>query len=227
MIQTLLRRPSGAAETVADALRALAVVGIVVAGVGWGPLSGLSLAVVAVGMLLPRLLGLRASVDIAFCIVLLVAVWSSVLGIYVTTRWWDLPVHFLANGLCAALLYIVLMQLRVLADADTLPRPMLSAAVMTTALGFGLGVLWELFEWFGHTFLDHEIFVGYTDTIGDLIWGGAGALLAGCCMTYLTGNAAGVLGLGEPGLSEPGPGEPGPGEPGLGAPGLDSLNDES
>ena len=195
MIHTLLRRPSGAAEATADALRALAVVGIVVAAIGWGPFSGLSLAVVAVLMVLPRLVGLRPSVDIAFGLVVLVAVWSSVLGIYVTTRWWDLPVHFLTNGLCAALLYIVLLQFGVFADAGTLPRPMLSTAVVTTALGFSLGVLWEVFEWFGHTFFDPEIFVGYNDSIGDMVWGGAGALLAGCSMTYLTGPS--------PSLAEP------------------------
>jgi len=195
MIHTLLRRPSGAAEATADALRALAVVGIVVAAIGWGPFSGLSLAVVAVLMVLPRLVGLRPSVDIAFGVVVLVAVWSSVLGIYVSTRWWDLPVHLLTNGLCAALLYIVLVQFGVLADASTLPRPMLSAAVVTTALGLSLGVLWEVFEWLGHTFLDPEIFVGYTDSIGDLVWGGAGALLAGCGMTYLTGPSTGDAAL--------------------------------
>lgn len=189
MIHTLLRRPSGVAEALADALRALALVGIIVAGIGWGPMSGLSLAVVAVGMLLPKLLELRPSVDLAFCAVVLVAVWSSVLGIYVSTRWWDLPVHFLTNGLCAALLYIVLVQFGIVADDGTLPRPMLSAAVVTTALGLALGVLWEVFEWVGHTFLDPEIFVGYNDSIGDLVWGGAGALLAGCSMHYLTGPA--------------------------------------
>ncbi|QYF73205.1 hypothetical protein [Cryobacterium sp. PAMC25264] len=192
MIQTLLRRPSGIAETTADVLRSLAVVGIVVASVGWGPLSGVSLTVVAVGMLVPRLLGLRPSVDIAFGIVVLVAVWSSVLDIYITTRWWDLPVHFVTNGLCAALLYIVLVQLRIVADPDTLPRPMLSTVVVTTALGLGLGVIWEVFEWIGHTFINQAIFVGYTDSIGDLVWGGAGALVAGCCMTYLTDGAVSV-----------------------------------
>ena len=195
MIQRMLRRPSGVAEATADALRAVAVVGIVVAAVGWGPLSGVSLALVAAAMLLPRLLELRPSVDIAFGVVVLVAVWSSVLGIYVSTRWWDLPVHLLTNGLCAALLYIVLVQFGVVADASTLPRPMLSAAVVTTALGLSLGVLWEVFEWLGHTFLDPEIFVGYTDSIGDLVWGGAGALLAGCGMTYLTGRPTGDAAL--------------------------------
>lgn len=190
MIRTLLRAPSGAAETVADALRVVALIGIVVAGLGWGTIAGMSLAVVSVGMFLPRLLEIRPSVDIAFGIVVLLAVWSSVLQIYISTRWWDLPMHFLTNGLCAALCYLLLVRLGVLADAVTLPRPMLSAVVMTTALGLALGVLWEIFEWFGHTFIDEEIFVGYVDTIGDLVWGGAGSLLAGCSVSFLLARSA-------------------------------------
>jgi hypothetical protein len=190
MTQTQLRRPSGVGEVTADGLRAVALVGIIVAGIGWGPIPAVSLALVAGGMMVPRLLGIRPSVDIAFGVVLLIAVWSSVLDIYITTPWWDLPVHLVTNGLCAALLYILLVRARVVADAATLPRPLLSTVVVTTAVGLALGVFWEIFEWFGHTFLDPDIFVGYTDTIGDLVWGGAGALLAGCFMRYLGGRAA-------------------------------------
>ena len=190
MIRTFVRAPNGAAETTADALRILAVIGIVVAGAGWGPIAGVSLAFVAVGMLLPRLLGVRPSFDIAFGVVALVAVWSSVLDIYLSTRWWDVPMHFLTNGLSAALCYIMLVQLGVVADAATLQRPMLSAAVTTIALGLSLGVLWEIFEWFGHTFIDEEIYVGYVDSVGDLAWGGAGALVAGCSMSFLTARSA-------------------------------------
>ena len=58
-----------------------------------------SLAGVTVGMFLPRLLRVRSSFDIAFGIVVLVAVWSSVLQIYITTKRWDLPMHPLTNGL--------------------------------------------------------------------------------------------------------------------------------
>jgi len=192
MVRTLLRAPRGAAEMTADALRLLAVVGIVVAGIGWGPVEGASLAVVAGGMLLPRVMDLRPSVDIAFGIVILVAAWSSVLEIYITTRWWDIPVHFLTNGLCAAVLYVLLVRGRILADATTLPRPMLSAVVMTTAVGLSLGVLWEIWEWFGHTFIDGEIFVGYVDSIGDLVWGGFGALVAGCLMPHVRRPSASV-----------------------------------
>jgi hypothetical protein len=189
MIRTLLRAPAGVAEVFADLLRLLAVISIVVAGIGWGPLSAVSFVSALIVMLVPRLLGLSPRFDIAFGAVILASTWSSVLGVYLTTRWWDLPMHFLTNGLCAALLYVVLVRLGIVADAATLPRPMLSTAVVTTALGLSLGAFWEFFEWFGHTFIDGEIFVGYIDSLGDLFWGGLGSLLAGCGMRFLMGRS--------------------------------------
>jgi hypothetical protein len=193
MIRTQLR-PAGVAELSADILRAVGLIGIVVAGFGWGPIAGVSVSLAAGGMVIPRLLGVRPSVDIAFGLTLLVAVWSSVLDIYITTPWWDLPVHLVTNGLCAAVLYILLQRARVLPDAAALPRPLLTTVVVTTALGCALGVIWEIFEWLGHTFLDPAIFVGYTDTIGDLVWGATGSMLAGLAMTFLAGRTAAAPG---------------------------------
>lgn len=185
MARTLLRRPEGPAEFVADAVRVLALVSVVVAAIGWGPVEGLSVALVLGGMMLPRPLGLRPGFDIAFGIVLLVAVWSSVLEIYITARWWDLPVHFVANGLIAAVGYVVLERSGIVADASTLRRPLLSTALVTTVVGVTLGVIWELFEWFGHTFIDEQIYVGYEDTLGDLVAGGLGSLVAGLSLRVL------------------------------------------
>ncbi|MGW9631237.1 hypothetical protein ACWGST_11080 [Agromyces sp. NPDC055520] len=185
MIRTSLRRPEGPAEIVADALRVLGVLSIVVAGVGWGLLSGLSFVAASAAMLVPRLLRVRPALDLLFGAVVLVSTWSSVLGLFITTRWWDIPMHFLMNGVAAAMLYIVLVRLHVIADAETLPRPVLSAAVTVTALGLALGVLWEYFEWFGRTYIDHEIMTGYSDTLGDLLQGGLGSLAAGLSMRFL------------------------------------------
>jgi hypothetical protein len=50
-------------------------------------------------------------------------------------------------------------------------------------------VLWELVELVGHTYIDSTIFVGYTDTIGDLAAGGLGSLLAGFAGRYLSGES--------------------------------------
>ena len=190
MIRTLLRVPAGPAETVADVIRGLAIISIVIAGIGWGPLSGLSFVAAFAAMLVPRLLALRPSFDILFGAMVLAATWSSVLGVYITTRWWDIPMHFLTNGLCAALLYIVLVRLRVFGDHRALPHPMLTTVVTTTALGLSLAVLWEFFEWYGHNFIDDGILVGYEDSLGDLLAGGLGSLLAGFGIIYFMSHPA-------------------------------------
>jgi len=185
MMSTLLRAPHGPAEVIADLVRLLGVLSIVIAGIGWGPLSGLSFVGVVAAMLAPRILQVRASFDITFGLAILLSTWSSVLGVYITTKWWDLPMHFLTNGICAALLFVLLVRLEVLADPATLPHPTLYAAVVTTALGMSIGVFWEFFEWFGHNFIDGEIFVGYDDSLGDLLVGAIGSLFAGLSMRYL------------------------------------------
>ncbi|SIN68802.1 hypothetical protein [Agromyces cerinus] len=205
MNRTSLRRPEGPAEIVADALRVLGVLSIVVAGVGWGPLSGLSFVAASAAMLVPRLLRVRPAFDLLFGTAVLVSTWSSVLGLFHTTRWWDIPMHFFTNGVVAAMLYVVLVRLRLIADAETLPHPVRSAALMVTVLGLSLGVLWEFFEWFGRTYLDPDILTGYSDTLEDLLQGGLGSLVAGLSMRFLAGHPGRVAtrlpsrGAGRPG----------------------------
>ncbi|MFE5672263.1 hypothetical protein ACFQ58_11730 [Agromyces sp. NPDC056523] len=185
LLENLRRRPHGPAELVADGLRAVGLVCIVIAGIGWGPMGAVSLAFVTGAMLLPRALAVRPGFDIAYCVIALMSVWSSVTDLYVTVKWWDLPMHFLMNGLAAAVCYILLERLGVVAKASTLPRPLLSTTIVTTAIGLSLAAFWEMFEWFGKTFLDETIYVGYRDTIGDIVAGGLGSLLAGLLMPVL------------------------------------------
>ena len=77
MMPTLLRAPHGPAEVIADVLRLLAVLSIVVAAIGWGLLSGLSFVAVVAVMLAPRVLHVRAGFDIAFGLAILFSTWSS------------------------------------------------------------------------------------------------------------------------------------------------------
>jgi hypothetical protein len=181
----ITRRAEGPAEIAADILRLIGALCIPIAAIGWGPLGGVSLAFATGGMVVPRALRVRPGLDIAFGIVTLIAVWSSVTDLYVTVKWWDLPVHAALNGLVAAIGYLLLVHFRIVADASTLPRPMLSTTIITTALGLSFGVFWEMFEWFGKNFIDGDIYVGYTDSIGDLLWGGFGSLAAGLLMPWL------------------------------------------
>jgi hypothetical protein len=181
----ITRRAVGPAEITADVLRLIGALCIPIAVIGWGPLGGVSLAFATGGMVVPRALRVRPSFDIAFGIITLIAVWSSVTDLYVTVKWWDLPVHFALNGLVAALGYLLLVHFRIVADEEELPRPRLTTAIITTALGLSFGVFWEMFEWFGKNFIDGDIYVGYTDSIGDLLWGAIGSLLAGLLMPWL------------------------------------------
>ncbi|WP_173922514.1 hypothetical protein [Agromyces sp. Marseille-P2726] len=185
MPNPLFKRPEGPAEYVADAVRAVAAASVIVAAVGWSLVDALSILLVLALMFVPRALGLRPGFDITFGIVVLVAVWSNVLDLYLTARWWDLPVHFATNGVCAALVYVVLTRFEILADPATLPRPRLSVALVTTFIGVTFGVLWELWEWFAYNFLDPRMLVGYEDSLGDLVVGGLGSLVAGLAMRSL------------------------------------------
>ena len=185
LLTELRRRPHGSAELVADGLRVLAVASIVVAGIGWGAKGASSFAVVSVAMLLPRALAVRPGFDIAYCVIALVSTWSSVTDLYGTVTWWDLPMHFLMNGLAAATCYILLVRLRVIPDAATLPRPLLSYTVLTTTIGAALSAFWEMFEWFTTTFLDPATSLGYLDTVSDMVVGTLGSLVAGLLMPVL------------------------------------------
>lgn len=186
LLRNLRRRPHGPAELVADALRLIAVVSIVVAGVGWGAKGVSSFAVVSVAMLLPRALAVRPGFDIAYGVIALVSTWSSVTDLYGAVRWWDLPMHFLMTGLAAAATYVLMVRLRLIEDVGSLPRPLRSYAVIGTTLGAALSAYWEMFEWFTTTFLDPATVLGYRDTVADMVLGTLGGLVAGLLLPVLT-----------------------------------------
>ena len=51
--------------------------------------------------------------------------------------------------------------------------------VVTLSLGLAIGALWEIFEWSSdHVFGSHLVH-GETDTVGDLVSDGSGALVGG------------------------------------------------
>jgi hypothetical protein len=184
MIESFLRPPSGALLA-ADAVRLVGVMSVVAVLLWWSPVDVAVFALSMIGLVLPRFLGVRPALDGAFGISLLVAAWFSVLGLYVSAPLVDLPVHFVLNGLVAAVAYVLLARAGVLPESPDVAHPRLGVAVVTTALGVVGGVLWEFGEWAGHAFVDDTIFVGYTDTLGDLAVGALGSLLAGASMSYL------------------------------------------
>ena len=181
MIENFLRPPTGPAGRVADAVRVVGTLSVVVAGIGWGAVAFWVTALALLGVFASRFLALRPALDIALGITLLTAAWSSTLDLYAAIASWDLVVHFAATGLLAAALFVVAQRLNIVA-VDTAP---VATGVITAAFGISAAVVWEIAEWVGHNFVDTTIFVAYNDTIGDLAAGAAGAIVAGCSMRFL------------------------------------------
>jgi hypothetical protein len=175
-----LRPPRGVAMWLADGVRLLGVLSMLATLIFFSPVDAGMFSLALFGVVLPRMLGLRPGLDAAFGLSVLVAAWSSVFELYLSVRWWDLPVHFVLNGLSAVIGVALLQRFGALPE---LPR--VALAVLTATLGVTIGVIWEWGEWAGHTFLDPTIFVGYQDTLGDLAVGGAGSLVAGCAARWL------------------------------------------
>ena len=185
MIETFLRAPRGPAELAADGVRVVGVLCIIVALIGWSPLDVAVFALAMLGLVIPRFLGVRPALDAAYGVAVLVAAWSGLLNLYESIEYWDLLIHFVLNGLVAAVVYVLAMRCGVIPEH----APFRSIVTLTTVFGLAAGVVWEIAEWAGHTFVDETIYVGYNDTIADLTVGGLGALLAGLAGRYLTAES--------------------------------------
>jgi hypothetical protein len=192
--ETFLRRPHGTLEYVADAVRVIAALSVVVVGVGWGVVEIAVLMLALLGTLVPRMLGLRASVDLMVGVAVLGAAWSSVFELYTRITGYDTVVHFVLNGLLAAVVVVLAQRAGWVVSLGGTGRggagrsARVGSVVLTVAFGLTAGTLWEMGEWAGHTLVDSAIFVGYDDTIGDLAAGGLGSLLVGLALPFVVGG---------------------------------------
>jgi hypothetical protein len=193
------RPPSGAGELAADVTRILGLVSTAVAAVALSLSDFAMFALILFGLSLARALRLRPALDVAFCVTLLVAGWSSTLDLYTTVPGWDLLIHFIANGVIAAVAFLLYTAVSP-AGRSLAARGMSrgDAVLLTTTFGLALAGIWEMAEWAGHTYIDSTIFVEYTDTIGDMVAGGLGSVLAGLFFRFLASPPAGeAAGSGE------------------------------
>lgn len=176
----------------ADAARVAALLSCIAAAVWFGPADVVRFLVVAVGLFLPRWAKSPAVFDFAFGLTVLVAAWSGVLGWYAALRWWDVAVHFLTTGAIGAMAYFVLSRMGIvppIRDTNVPFRPA-RLILLPLVLGAAAAAWWELWEWFGHSYLSEDIHVGYNDTILDLAAGTAGSLIAGGLMALWASRLA-------------------------------------
>ncbi|MEP7766144.1 hypothetical protein [Sanguibacter sp. 25GB23B1] len=176
-----------AALVLADSVRVLGALSILVSVVWFGPVEVALFLLVLLGLLVPRVIAVPAPLDLSLGVTLLAGGWFAVFDVFEAVGPLDLVVHLVANGLLAVTAYLLLARLRAVPDpaAATLDRHRTGVVVVTTALGVLLGVLWELGEWAGHTYFDDGINVGYDDTLGDLVSGGAGSLVGGITLALV------------------------------------------
>lgn len=179
MIDNFLRPARTRGQKLADGIRLLGVLSVVVVLVTSGLTDAAIVAFCLPGLMWPRFLGLRAWADVWVCLVLLVAAFSNVVDLYRTLGWWDIPVHAVVAGTVAVLSYLLLARWEVVPAPSSARFSTVGVVVLTTVLGLALGAVWEMVEWFGYAVITDEIHVTYDDTIGDMAAGGVGALLGG------------------------------------------------
>jgi len=202
MITVEALRPTTAWTVTGDVVRVLAAVAVPVGTLLHGPVATALLSLVLLGAVVPRAIGLQGPVDPVVGLVLSAAAWVALVDLYAQVSWLDLAAHLLATAVLTVLAYALLVFLgalpvpgRLLASVDrtqpgsgpvALRRPRLGAVITATALGVLLALLWEIGEWAGASYVDESINVGYLDTLGDLVAGGVGALVAGLALVRRT-----------------------------------------
>lgn len=160
-----------------DALRLVALLAVPAAWMISGKLSALTMLLVCGGTWALRFYSPTRSADILGQLVLLLGGIFSVLGTYKIIGWLDLAVHFAMLMILTKMLANMLLHHRAM-PAVSSPRQAGGVLLSVTSMGVLLAVLWEIGEWVGHTFISTEVGVGYTDTLGDLMAGFLGALVA-------------------------------------------------
>jgi hypothetical protein len=179
MRRNFLRPPGTPGEYAADLVRVLGLVSVLAVAVWGTPTHVGVLALSLPALLVPRFLGVRAWFDIFYGITVLVAAWSNVLDLYTTVVGWDLLIHFVCTGVIAVVAYLGLADLRVAAPPRAPDTPRRAPVVLAVVLGLAVSAVWEMVEWVGWAFITDDIFVAYSDTIGDMAVGGLGAVCAG------------------------------------------------
>ncbi|RUR01708.1 hypothetical protein [Labedella endophytica] len=185
MIANFLRRPVGAVEILADVVRLVGLLSVLVAFIWWEPTDAGVLALVLPALLLPRFIGVHPGFDVVYGVILLVAGWSNVFDLYTSISWWDLAVHVACTGVVAVLVFLLLARLGIIASPRGSDVTVASTIVLTTIFGLAASAVWEMIEWLGKEFVSSDIFVEYDDTIGDMAVGGLGALAAGVALALL------------------------------------------
>lgn len=173
---------ASAVGALSDLVRVVALASAIAAFFVFGLDGGVKFTLVFLALAVPRLVGsIPAPFDLAYCITLLLATWSATAAWYRAIPWIDWPVHGVTTGSIAAMLYLLMDRFGLFPGLQDRPLSSHPSGILllTVALGFAAGAVWELYEWLANNVFGASILVSYDDTIADLLMGGCGALIAG------------------------------------------------
>lgn len=180
------------ARRATEAGSTLAVLSLL-AGFWYGLVAIALVALVLLGVVVVRLAPLPGQLQATAVLALVASAWTALLGGYQQVPWLDVVAHSLITGLLAAVAATLLTgpPLRRRGSGLVLGRRS-DAVVVTTGLGALLAVMWEIGEWVGHTYVDPDIFVSLSDTMGDLAAGVGGSVLAGLLLGRMLRSGRGA-----------------------------------
>jgi len=161
-----------------DALRLVSLLVVPAALIFFDALSALVMLLVSGGCWALRGYAAERRQDLFGQVVLLASGAFSVLGTYHQVPGLDLVVHFFVLWVLTGLGHDVMNCHRVV-SAPVSTRHRMGLGLLLTGLGALFAVLWEIGEWVGHEMIDPQVGVGYSDTLGDLLFGLLGAAMAG------------------------------------------------
>jgi uncharacterized membrane protein YjdF len=166
-----------------DVLRAcfvLAALGYVAAGAG----SVINLAFSSAAVVAVRFVALPQPYDLAFIGSMTLTGWGDALGLYDRFAHYDSVVHFLVPSAIAPIVYILLARGDVLPDLRERGERhhLVGIFVVTLALGLAIGAVWEIYEWSSDHAFGSSLVRGESDTVGDLVADGCGALVGGALL---------------------------------------------
>ncbi len=168
----------------ADVCRAATLLSTGLALVFWGPDKVIAFLAVFAILVLPRLLRMPAPFDAAFAATMYMSTLTGALGWYETMDGWDKVAHVVTTGAAAAMLCLILSSLGLVDNLFEANRPLFGSRVIlqTTVFGLSLAVIWEILEWFYKTVNSDDPPATYLATMGDMLAGAVGSLMAGLCL---------------------------------------------
>jgi hypothetical protein len=120
--------------------------------------------------------GYPYGLDILLGLPFLIDVGGNALNLYDTIEWWDDLNHLVNWGILSAAFGQFLLRL---------PVGKLSTAGLVAGFGAITAILWELAEYITFVRNSPELQTAYTDTLGDLVLGTLGSIIAGIVTAWV------------------------------------------